>query len=205
MARKAETRQARNTFWIITNGEQTEKNYFDLLKSKQSIYDVKVKFINADPLGLVECAQSYTADANQVWCVFDIDNAHKDKRLIPALQKAEQESIKVAYSNIAFEVWLISHFQKCAMPLSTDKHKSILDHCLKERGSKTEYTKSDKTLFKKYFIPDYKQAVENAKIVYQSYVKTHRNTYGVNANFPIWEWNSSTTVYKLIEALKLQK
>ncbi len=34
MARISNKYQARNKFYILTNGEQTEKNYFELLKSK---------------------------------------------------------------------------------------------------------------------------------------------------------------------------
>ena len=107
MARRSDKFIARNVFYIITNGVQTECNYFKLLKAKRSVYDVKIIFENADPLGLVQYAQRYIAEANQVWCVFDIDYTYKDKRLIPALKQAEESGIKIAYSNVAFEVWLI--------------------------------------------------------------------------------------------------
>lgn len=43
----------------------------------------------------------------------------------------------------------------------------------------------------------------NAKIVYQNYVKAHNEKHA-NQRQPIWEWVSSTTVYKLVEALKLK-
>lgn len=86
MVRKSDKLVVKNKFYIITNGEQTEYNYFNLLKAKRSVYDVKVIFENADPLGLVQYAQRYVAEANQVWCVFDIDDTYKDKRLVPALQ-----------------------------------------------------------------------------------------------------------------------
>lgn len=63
MARRTDKLVVRNKFYIITNGEQTECNYFKLLKSKRSIYDVKVIFENADPLGLVQYAQKYVDEA----------------------------------------------------------------------------------------------------------------------------------------------
>lgn len=68
MSRKTKKINTRDKFYIITNGEQTEKNYFDLLKSKKSIYDMKVLFINDSPLNLVKHASIYVNDANQVWC-----------------------------------------------------------------------------------------------------------------------------------------
>lgn len=201
MARISNKYQARNKFYILTNGEQTEKNYFELLKSKHSIYEVKVEFVNADPLGLVEYAIRNFKDANQVWCVFDVDNSHKDNRFVPALKKAEDNGIKIAYSNMAFEVWLISHFERCEKELQTKDYSTVLNKYLKDKGVK--YSKNDKELLKKHFIPLYKDAVQNSKVVYQTRVKNFREVCPKD-RLPIWNWNSSTDVFKLVEALKLR-
>lgn len=201
MARISNKYQARNKFYILTNGEQTEKNYFELLKAKHSIYAVKVEFVNADPLGLVEYAIRNFKDANQVWCVFDVDNSHKDNRFVPALKKAEDNGIKIAYSNMAFEVWLISHFERCEKELQTKDYPSILNTYLKSKG--VTYSKNDKELLKKYFVPLCKDAVHNAKVVYQTRVKNFREVCPKD-RLPIWNWNSSTDVFKLVEALKLR-
>lgn len=202
--RKSDQRKVCNDFYIITNGVQTEKNYFDLLKAKHSVYSVHVKFENADPLGLVEYAKDFLNNANQIWCVFDIDYTHDDGRLVPALNLAEQYGIKIAYSNKAFEVWLISHFKtfKTKMPISN--YSGVLTACLNDIGYSDAYDKSDKSLLQKYFIPNYKTAVDNAKIVYQHYVKQHNEEYGPNSKMPIWKWDASTSVFKLVEALKLR-
>ncbi len=201
MARISNKYQARNKFYILTNGEQTEKNYFELLKSKHSIYEVKVEFVNADPLGLVEYAIRNFKDANQVWCVFDVDNSHKDNRFVPALKKAEDNGIKIAYSNMAFEVWLISHFERCEKELQTKDYSTVLNKYFKDKG--VTYSKNDKELLKKYFIPLYKDAVQNSKVVYQTRVKNFREVCPKD-RLPIWNWNSSTDVFKLVEALKLR-
>lgn len=66
------------------------------------------------------------------------------------------------------------------------------------------YDKTDKSLLQKYFIPNYKAAVDNAKIVYQHYIRQHNEECGPNSKMPIWEWDASTTVFKLVEALKLR-
>ena len=204
MARKTNTLKQRDTFYIVTNGEQTETNYFKLLKSHRSIFHVKIDFQNNDPIELVNHAEKYLDTANQVWCVFDIDYTHKDKRLIPALNKAAKIGVHIAYSNMAFEVWLISHFEKCEKPLDTKDYSKILNEHLKTFGCKNAYDKADANMLKKYFIPRYTTAVENAKVIYQKLVKTHLEKLGPNSRFPIWDWNSSTTVFKLVEALKLQ-
>lgn len=205
MARRKNLINQRNEFYIITNGKETEKNYFEALKSKKSPYDVKVKFENADPLGLVEYAKRFLNDSNQVWIVFDVDYTHKDGRLIPAINKAEKEGIKYAFSNLAFEVWLISHFEKCERELNADGHKQILDRYLSSKKKGLTYEKNDIESIKQYFLPYYKTAINNAKIVYQKRKAAHEAECGQSSKPKIWEWNSCTTVYKLVEALKLSE
>lgn len=202
--RKSDQRKVCNDFYIITNGAQTEKNYFDLLKAKHSVYSVHVKFENADPLGLVEYAKGFLNNANQIWCVFDIDYTHDDGRLVPALNLAEQYGIKIAYSNKAFEVWLISHFKTFRNKMPIGNYSGVLTACLNDIGYSDAYDKTDKSLLQKYFIPNYKAAIDNAKSVYQHYVKQHNEECGPNSKMPIWEWDASTTVFKLVEALKLR-
>ena len=69
MARKKLERPVRDLFYIITNGKETECNYFNLLKAKKSPYDVKILFDNADPVGLVETARKHLDESNQVFLV----------------------------------------------------------------------------------------------------------------------------------------
>lgn len=203
MARNTKERKTRDKFYIITNGKETEYNYFTLLKSQKSIYDVKIVYANKDPYGLIEYAKSYLTNANQVWVVFDIDNTYEEDRLIPALKLATQYGVRYVYSNLAFEVWLIMHFQECSKEMDIKGHKRVLDKYLSEKQVGLSYSKNDKALLKKYFLPYYKTAMNNAKINYQSRVANHNQRYGENSQMKIWEWNSSTNVYKLIEALKL--
>ncbi len=204
MARTSKKINVLNKFYIITNGKSSEQNYFNLLKSKKSIYDVKVIFQNNDPVGLVEYAVNLK-DANQIWLVFDIDYTYKENRLIKAITKAKKYGIKYAFSNLAFEVWLISHFQKCYQELDINGHKKILDNYLNKQKIGLTYSKANIDILKKYFIPNYHNAVINAKIVHQEWIKKNNKKYGNNANQKIWEWNSCTTIYKLIEAMKLNK
>ena len=203
MARTQGTRNLRDTFYIITNGKETECNYFNLLKAKQSPYDVKVIFQNEDPLGLVRFAQKCVDESNQVWVVFDVDNTYEEGVLYPAIIEAEKSGVKCAISNMAFEVWLISHFQKCKQELYADGHLKILNKYLDEKKKGLTYSKNDENMLKKYFIPNYRIAVENSKVVYQERMKDFQSTHSSTSRQKIWEWNSCSTVFKLVEALKL--
>lgn len=205
MSRRQNLINQRNKFYIITNGRETEYNYFNALKSKKSTYDVTIKFTNKDPLGLVQYTQDFLKDSNQVWIVFDIDYTHEENRLFPAIILAERTGIKYAFSNLAFEVWLISHFKKCDQVLDMNGHERLLDEYLNSKKQGLTYEKNDVDSLKKYFIPYYKTAINNAKIVYQKKKVEHEKQYGQNSQPRIWEWNSCTTVYKLVEALLLSE
>lgn len=206
MARIQKKIKARDTFYILTNGKETEKNYFELIKSKKSIYDVKIEYHNDDPLNLVRIASRLVKQANQVWCVFDIDNTFEENSLIPAIKLAEENNINIAFSNIAFEVWLLSHYKQAEKRMDNNQLiKEIDDLCKKELKISNGYDKSNKELLKTYFIPKIKDAITNAKINYQKRVLQHEKQYSGNQGFRIWEWNSCTNVYMLIEALKLEK
>lgn len=206
MPRNKRSLNARSKFYILTNGRETEKNYFDLIKSKKSIFDVKVEYQNSNPVQLVRYASQYLREANQVWCVFDIDNNFNNGTLIQAIKLAEETGVQIAYSNIAFEVWLLSHYQKVESSYDNARLIRQIDKLLrKDLRLNRDYDKSDKELLKKHFLPKLDDAVVNSKVIYQRKVKQHKQEYMGNKNYRIWEWNSSTNVFQLIEALKLQK
>ena len=206
MPRNKRSLDARSKFYILTNGRETEKNYFDLIKSKKSIFDAKVEYQNSNPVQLVRYASQYLREANQVWCVFDIDNNFNDGTLIQAIKLAEETGVQIAYSNIAFEVWLLSHYQKVESSYDNTRLIRQMDKLLRdELRLNRDYDKSDKELLKKHFLPKLDDAIVNSKVIYQRKVKQHEQEYMGNKNYRIWEWNSSTNVFQLIEALKLQK
>ena len=205
MARKQNQLNAREIFYIITNGEETERNYFSLLKTYKSVYDVKIIPRNADPKGLVDFAKALVGEANQVWVVFDVDNSYSDGRLVPAINEAERTGVHYAFSNVAFEVWLISHYKQLSKSMTEKQLEDDLNDYIKNTlKKKTKYEKNDEDLLKKHFIPHYKTAINNAKIVYQIKKKAHIERFGDYSRVPIWEWNSATSVFLLVEALKLQ-
>lgn len=160
MGRIRKITNVRDTFYILTNGKETEKNYFELLKTKKSVYKVVVKYMNDDPLQLVQHALEIS-DANQVWCVFDIDNSYAEGRLIPAINLAnESRVVNIAFSNVAFEVWLLSHYKKTENQMNNSKLIEEMNELLQNTlGLKDKYNKASKELLEKYFIPKISIAV----------------------------------------------
>ena len=130
VARPAAVRQATgHTFLIVVEGRATERAYFEGLRAKLELHaEVDVVHPNAtDPINIVRRAvklrddkaeragKSVLADAySRVWVVFDTESPdHVRRKQIPAaLALAKKEKIRVAVSNIAFELWLLLHYRE---------------------------------------------------------------------------------------------
>lgn len=204
MARKTKNIPTRNKFIIITNGKESEKNYFTKLRGfRRSVYDIEVEFDNAAPLSLVQRAVREKNSSNTVWIVFDKDEFPKDA-VYRAMQIAKQENIGVAFSNIAFEVWLISHFREFSLEKNADELLDILDMLLKNHGYKKGYEKNDEEVFEKQFLPVLETAVRNSDVSLQKRIAAYNSNRPNDKNYPYCDWNSCTTVHKLIKALKLE-
>ena len=110
LQRRVNVRELRQRFLIVCEGEKTEPSYFDDLRVRGRIPG-KVKGIGESPVRVVKHAIKLMKedDYDQVWCVFDRD-IFPVKNFNAALRLAEKHGIKVAYSNEAFELWYVLHF-----------------------------------------------------------------------------------------------
>lgn len=204
MARKTKKLNQRDTFIIITNGKETEKNYFTALRGyRRSIYQISVEFENSDPIGLVNRAVREKLPSNIVWVVFDKDEFSSDV-VNEAMRTAKHNDVGVAFSNLAFEVWLIDHFEEYSKEKSADELVAILDERLKRMGYGTGYKKNNEGLIKTAFLPVLDDAVHNADVSLQKRIAEYNEVCPGEKNYPYCDWNSCTTVHKLIDALKLE-
>lgn len=108
--RKSNTRKPKQRFLIVCEGEKTEPNYFRYFRVPKEVIDVKG--VGENPSKLVNSAKEYaeSEDYDQVWCVFDRDDWPKQD-FNNAIRNAEDQGFKVAYSNEAFELWYVLHFE----------------------------------------------------------------------------------------------
>lgn len=105
-------------FLIVCEGQNTEPEYF---KS----FPLPVTSMNCFGLGasktklvemVIDLKKEVEHQQKEIWVVFDMDiqreNADKIKADYEnAIALAESENIKVAYSNDAFELWFLLHYQ----------------------------------------------------------------------------------------------
>ena len=100
---------------IYCEGVNTEPSYFN--KYKLSSMDVKCYGEGRNTLSLVERAKTISEKGkyDKTWCVFDADpkpdNPKQLENFNSAVVQAKKYGFGVAYSNQAFEYWLLLHFE----------------------------------------------------------------------------------------------
>lgn len=122
---------------IICEGEKTEPNYFksfQLIKNSSSfVFDITTDGGGINTLDVVKEAIRLRDEAEKngkpfdsVWAVFDRDSFDPNK-FDDAINKASQKGINCAWSNEAFELWYVYHFDNRSTPMSRKDYKGIIE------------------------------------------------------------------------------
>ena len=182
--RKVNIREVRQRFLIVCEGEKTEPNYFNSFRVPKDVIDVKG--VGENPSNLVERAIQYNIGEHydQVWCVFDRDS-WPPQDFNNAIQNAKNQNFNVAYSNEAFELWYVLHFEF----LNTGIPRSDYCHKLNKLMGK-KYKKNSEQIYKE-LIDKQDIAIKNSKRLLEEY-EPRKN--------PVKD-NPSTTVHLLVEEL----
>jgi hypothetical protein len=110
---KVTTRLARVRVLIVCEGKKTEPGYFELFKIHPTVR-ILVKGTGTNTSSLVKRTEQFEADEgpfDEIWCVFDRDSFAPDD-YDNAISKIESKAkYNVAYSNEAFELWFVLHFE----------------------------------------------------------------------------------------------
>ncbi len=107
LKRNAPAKEEKPTILIVCEGENTEPSYFRQFRLSNAI--VKPIGEGYNTLSLVKRAGELADEKpyDQVWCVFDKDSFDDFNE---AISTAKTKGYRVAYSNQAFEYWIILHF-----------------------------------------------------------------------------------------------
>jgi len=198
-SRSVNKRDKRVFFLIVCEGEATEPNYFKALQkslppnSVNVIMDIKGTGRNTD--SLVDFAIKYRDGSLQaydrVWAIFDRDS-FKDSTFNDAIQNGTNNDIQVGWTNEAFELWFLLHFQYVNNAMGREDYKSYLEREITNKmGKPYKYKKNAKdtyTILKTY--GNQEQAIEWAKKLDNEFTCNRYATH-----------NPTTKVYKLIEEL----
>lgn len=126
----------------------------------------------------------------QIWVVFDKDNF---KCFDEAIQLADMyKKIKVAFSNQAFDLWFLLHYERYEGYFHRDKYIPEINR-LMERTQRNKLLKPFDNIYP--LLEDRMDvAIMNGKLGHQKHKRD-------NADLPESCWESCTTVYKLVEEL----
>ena len=207
--RKQDKQKQYSFIYIFTEGERTEPIYFEF-KKREINTDIRRKDIKVEIKGrgyntksLVDFALDYiekekiNLKLDECWVVFDKDDF--DREFDNAINKANAKGLKVAYSNEAFELWFLLHFNLMSSAIGrNDYNKKVTENYRKLTGDR-EY-KYDKVESVYPLIKSIQEkelnAIENAKKILQQF----------EAEKSFLKKNPSTTVHLLVERLnKLRK
>ena len=200
LRRQTKTRETRKRFLIVCEGERTEVNYFKAFTVPKKI-EVMVKGEGKNSLSLVEKAIKIIDNVNkddsfdQIWCVFDKDNCSKEQ-FNQAERLAKENNIKIAYSNEAFEIWFILHFQYLDIATSRSKYPKILTTQMKKYrllNEQEKYEKNREDMYEK-LKPYQRTAITNAAKLIQDRDEAKKHPFDANP---------STTVQELVQELNI--
>ncbi len=183
--RKVDTREIRQRFLIVCEGEKTEPNYFRSFRVPKNVAEIDVKGLGENPSKLVNSAKELKEqeEYDQVWCVFDRDD-WSPQDFNNAIKKAESQGFKVAYSNEAFELWYVLHFEFLNTGIPRSDYVQKLNLHLKRK-----YQKNSETIYDELFEKQ-ATAIKNAINLLNQY----------NPPTPAKD-NPSTTVHLLVQEL----
>lgn len=203
LSRSAPQKEEKQKILIVCEGKNTEPSYFN--KFKLTTATVKTVGEGRNTITLVDRAiqLSKKDDYDQVWCVFDKDE-FTNEHFNNAIFKAEGLGFKVAYSNQAFEYWLILHFEDHqGGAMDRKQYCPKLNDYLKPFGIK--YDNESKEVTSEIFDILQSRLEGSGKSRQEvACIRAKRNFNNFNSTNPALE-ESSTKVYTLVEEIERYK
>ena len=158
--RKKNIRSKRRYYLIVCEGEATEPNYFeglkkDLPKGVLTAYQIDITGTGRNTQSLVDEAlrlkdmyeNGSSRHIDKLWVVFDRDS-FLPQDFNAAIQRCTNADIGCAWSNEAFELWYLLHFQYYENAMSRRVYKEMIENHLKPVvGNEFRYEKNSEDMY----------------------------------------------------------
>lgn len=204
--RPVEGRALRRRFLIVCEGEVTEVAYFKAFPVSREI-QVVVRGEGKNTTSLVAAAVHHAGEAvreqepfDDVWVVYDLDdfgdelfNRANDE--IRTLDSQRSERWQAAWSNQAFELWYVLHFQFFDSKLHRHLLNEKLGELLRQTGHRAQYRKNDLGLYE-ILNPLQQQAI--------MYARKLERDHGLAGRTTPASQDPCTMVFRLVEALNAE-
>ena len=198
--KRSKSRELAIYFLIVCEGEKTEPNYFNSFPKKVGKYIYNIEFDGGGISTLkvvekaIELRNNSTQKYDRVWAVFDRDS-FKASSFNRAISKAKANNIGCAWSNEAFELWYLLHFQYRNTGMKRTEYQAAIETEINKvwenKKKPYKYTKNATDMYhilKKY--GNQKQAIERAIQLTQQYNDEKYATH-----------NPRSQVYELVKQL----
>ena len=193
-------KKPREYILIVCEGGKTEPNYFEAIKdtfSKKNLetYSIEVEGTGASTLKIIEIAINLRKKAKKslnriydyVWVVFDRDS-FPAADFNNSIFKAKNANINCAWSNEAFELWYVLHFQYRNTPMNRKDYKRYIETEMKKSIAKKTGKTSPFKLLQEF--GNEQQAIKWAKKLVANFTDSNFSSH-----------NPCTKVFELIEKL----
>jgi hypothetical protein len=202
LRRRSRRRPQKTRLLIVCEGRETEPNYFRGLRDEEAVrqnFSVVIqKGKGGSCLAVVQRAIAEKEKAaargenfDEVWCVFDVEQAAQREQVSEAQTLAGKNEIQLALSNPSFEVWLLAHFVRTKKSFAgCDKVVEELNkHWRREFGQ--GYEKNDEQIYAR-LANRTRAATDNAR-------KVRERDWATSPD--VADCNSATAVHLLVGRL----
>jgi hypothetical protein len=193
-----QTRVEKKSILIALEDTKSSRYYFQkLLQDKGFRGEVVIaKHIGTNPKKVLEALDKHKQEHpkerfEKEWIVIDKDSWSKDE-FNGTIKMAREKNICVAFSNEAYELWLLLHFEQLSRFTSREDLNSKLDHHFREKF-KTPYSKATSEVYK-WTKEHQVTAIKHAK----SLVQQHEQNHG---KLTPYEHNPLTMIHQLVICL----
>lgn len=188
LSRRQGVREIKQSFLIVCEGEKTEPDYFKAFRMTAATVKAVGQAMNTMTLvnkaiSIREADRLKKREYDQCWVVFDKDDFPASD-FNQAIQLAEKNGFRVAYSNQAFEYWFLLHYNLYTGPIHRNQYKDMLT---KLTGLTYNKTEGFGAVMYNLLLARQQQAIKSAEAVLAEI--SHGNPA---------EEESSTTVHKLV-------
>ena len=188
LSRRQGVREIKQSFLIVCEGEKTEPDYFKAFRMTAATVKAVGQAMNtmtlvSKAISIREADHKRKKGYDQCWVVFDKDD-FPAKDFNQAIQFAEKNGFRVAYSNQAFEYWFLMHYNLYTGAIHRNQYKDMLT-----KLTGIPYSKSEGygAVMYNLLLSRQQQAINNAETVLAEI--SHGNPA---------EEESSTTVQRLV-------
>ncbi len=202
MAYRHELKQIKKAFLIVCEGGNTEPEYFKSFPVKS--VEVESYGTGSSKTALVksvleELASDEDARRREIWVVFDMDIKSDQSGQLRedynrTIELASSKKLRVAYSNDAFELWFLLHYQYFDSQITRHEYykklSEIWDCNYEKVGKQLSFCKKIYHHLEKDERANQSHAIENASKLLQN-----------QAALIFSEQNPCTTVFELVEEL----